>query len=86
MNEPINLSMLKNNLKAQVELVNQIMYDKAKAYFDWNMCFRFNNIGEPTIASNTYSDKIKMLDDELKREMKVLKQLRKEYERMKCDG
>ena len=82
----INPVALKVALKTQAELVNQIMYDKAKAYFDWNMCFRFNNIGEPTIASNTYSNKIKMLDDELKREMKVLKKLRKEYESMKCDG
>ena len=78
----INPVALKVALKAQAELVNQIMYDKAKAYFDWNMCFRFNNIGEPTMASNTYSDKIKMLDDELKREMKVLKKLRKEYEKI----
>lgn len=78
----INPVALKVALKTQAELVNQIMYDKAKAYFDWNMCFRFNNIGEPTIASNTYSDKIKMLDDELKREMKVLKKLRKEYEKL----
>ena len=78
----INPVALKVALKAQAELVNQIMYDKAKAYFDWNMCFRFNNIGEPTMASNTYSDKIKMLDDELKREMKVLKKLRKEYKKL----
>ena len=78
----INPVALKVALKTQAELVNQIMYDKAKAYFDWNMCFRFNNIGEPTIASNTYSNKIKMLDDELKREMKVLKKLRKEYEKL----
>lgn len=78
----INPDALKVELKTQAELVNQIMYDKAKAYFDWNMCFRFNNIGEPTIANNTYSDKIKMLDDELKREMKVLKKLRKEYEKL----
>ena len=78
----INPVALKVALKVQSERVNELMYEKAKVYFDWNMCFRFNNIGEPTIASNTYSDKIKMLDDELKREMKVLKKLRKEYEKI----
>lgn len=78
----INPVALKVALKAQAELVNQIMYDKAKAYFDWNMCFKFNNIGEPTMVSDTYSDKIKMLDDELKREMKVLNKLRKEYKKL----
>lgn len=86
MNKPINLSMLKNSLKAQAELVNQIMYDKAKAYFDWNNCFKFNYEGIATIAENTYNDKIKMLDKELKKEMKKLTKLRMEYERMKCDG
>ena len=86
MNESINLSMLKNSLKVQAELVNQIMYDKAKAYFDWSNCVRFNYEGIPTVAENTYNDKIKMLDKELKKEMKKLIKLRKEYERMKCDG
>lgn len=73
-----NISVIRTNIKAQAQVLNTLLSEKAKLHMRQCLAYGFNDEGNIYVLENTYDKDIEDIDNQIEQGIKTLVELRQE--------
>ena len=77
-----NISVIRTNIKAQAQVLNELLSERAKLYMRQSLAYSFNDEGNIYMLENSYDKDIADIENQIEQGIKILVELRQELRDM----